>query len=197
MSVVFSKLSRYRRVPDTAVPDARGRVLAAKDIRLLPDVIGTFRHTVDAGDRLDQLSYSYYGEPLQYWHICDANPQFLSPLALLDKEPVTTARFPVQVVSGDPPWASALSALSARVGVEHVTVEEDVDLVEQRPPDSGQQVTVVVKRFIRALLVTYNGVNVDADTLSAVIEAAGFTVGPPVVRGQLGQQIVIPPAVNR
>lgn len=197
MSVVFSKLSRYRRVPDTAVLDARGRVLAAKDIRPLPDVIGTFRHTVDAGDRLDQLSYSYYGQPLQYWHICDANPQFLSPLALLDREPVTTTRFPVAVQAGDPPWATALSALSATVGVEHATVEEDVDLVEERSPDSGQQVTVVVKRFIRALLVTYNRLTVDADTLSAVIAAAGFTVGPPVVRGQLGQQIIIPPAVSR
>ena len=60
---MFSKQSRYRRVPDIAVPDARGRVLAAKDIRPLPDVTGTFRHTVNSGDRLDQLAYSYYGEP--------------------------------------------------------------------------------------------------------------------------------------
>jgi hypothetical protein len=196
VSVVFSKLSRYRRVPDTAVPDARGRVLAAKDIRPLPDVTGTFQHTVDSGDRLDQLAYSYYGQPLQYWHICDANPQFLSPLTLLGKEPVTTTRFPVSVAAGDPPWAAALHALSTTVGVEDVLAEEDVDLVEQRQTVGGQQVIVVVKRFNRAMLVTYNRLVVDATALSAVIAGAGFTVGPPVDSGQLGQPIVIPPAVT-
>jgi hypothetical protein len=196
VSVVFSKLSRYRRVPDIAVPDARGRVLAAKDIRPLPEVTGTFQHTVDAGDRLDTLAYSYYGEPLQYWHICDANPQFLSPLALLDKEPVTTTRFPVTVPAGDPPWAAALRALSATVGVEDATVDEDVTLVDQRQAVGGQPVTVVVKQFSRALLVTYNRLTVDSAALAAVIAAAGFVVGAPVDRGQLGQQIVIPPAVS-
>lgn len=196
MSVVFSKLSRYRQVPDIAVPDARGRVLAAKDIRPLPDVTGTFRHTVDSGDRLDQLSYSYYGQPLQYWHICDANPRFLSPLALLDKEPVTTTRFPVTTKVADPPWAAALSALSAMTGVEEATVEEDVDLVEQQQAVGSQQVTVLVKRFTRALLVTYNRLTVDAEALSAAIATTGFAVGPAVDSGQLGQQIVIPPTVS-
>jgi hypothetical protein len=196
VSVVFTKLSRYRRVPDIAVPDASGRVVAAKDIRPLPDVTGTFRHTVDAGDRLDTLAYSYYGEPLQYWHICDANPQFLSPLALLDSEPVTTTRFPVTVPSGDPPWAAALRALSATVGVEDATVDEDVTLADERQTVGGQPVTVVVKRFSRAVLVTYNRLTVDSAALAAVIAAAGFVVGAPVDSGQLGQQIVIPPAVS-
>ena len=68
--------------------------------------------------------------------------------------------------------------------------------MEQRQTVGGQQVTVVVQRFSRALLVTYNRINVDAAALSAVIMAAGFTVGPPTDTGQLGQQIVIPPAVT-
>jgi hypothetical protein len=192
---MFTKRSRYRPVPDIAVPDDRGRVLAAKGIRPLPDVTGTFQHTVDSSDRLDQLAYSYYGDPLQYWHICDANPQFLSPLALLGTEPVTTTFFPVAVDAGDPPWAVALSALFATLGVEDATVQEQADLVEQRQTVGGKQVTVVVQRFSRALLVTYNRINIDAAALSAVIMAAGFTVGPPTDTGQLGQQIVIPPAV--
>lgn len=192
---MFTKQSRYRLVPDIAVPDARGRVLATKDIRPLPDVPGTFQHTVDSSDRLDQLAYSFYGDPLQYWHICDANPQFLSPLALLGAEPVTTTIFPVAVAAGDPPWAVALTALVATVGVEEATVQEVADLVEQRQVVGGQQVTVVVQQFSRALLVTYNRINVDATALSAVIAAAGFTVGPPADTGQLGQEIVIPPAV--
>ena len=78
---MFSKISRYRKVPIVTAPDALGRLLAATDLRLLPNVSGDFRHTVDAGDRLDQLAYKYYSQPLQWWNICDANPEFLSPLA--------------------------------------------------------------------------------------------------------------------
>lgn len=196
MRAVFSKLSRYRQVPDTEVPDARGRVLAAKGLRPLPAVTGTFRHTVDSGDRLDTLAYSYYGQPLQYWHICDANPDFLSPLALLGQEPVAATRFPVSVAAGAPPWAAALRALAATVGVEEVTVEEGVTLAEQKQTVGGQPVTVVVRRFGRALLVRYNRLAVDAPVLAAVIAAAGFAVGPPADTGQLGRPIVVPPAVS-
>jgi hypothetical protein len=193
---MFSRLSRYRRVPDIAVPDAQGRVVAAKDIRPLPEVTGTFRHTVSSGDRLDQLSYTYYGEPLQYWHICDANPQYLSPLTMLDKDPVTTTRFPVTVTAGQPPWAAALRALSSTLGVEDVAVEESAELVKQQQTVGGQPVTVVVERFSRALRVTYNRLNVDTATLAAAIATAGFTVGSPANSGQVGRQIVIPPAVS-
>ena len=80
---MFSKISRYRKVPDVTAPDARDGCWPPRTLRLLPEVTGSFRHTVDAGDRLDQLAYTYYGQPLQWWRICDANPEFLSPLALL------------------------------------------------------------------------------------------------------------------
>jgi hypothetical protein len=168
---MFSKLSRYRRVPDIAVVDARGRVVAAKDFRPLPEVSGTFTHTVDSGDRLDRLAFTFYGQPSQYWHVCDANPEFLSPLALLGQEPLVTTRFPV-TAAGTPPWAALLAALSATVGVDTVTVADD---------------TVVV---------TYNRTGLDVTAVIDVIQAAGFTVGFPADRGQLGQQIVIPPVVS-
>ena len=77
-----------------AVPDASGRVLPAKGARPLPEVTGTFTHTVNSGDRLDELAFTYYRRPLDYWHICDANPSFLSPLALVGAEPVGTTVFP-------------------------------------------------------------------------------------------------------
>ncbi|MGH3901050.1 MAG: hypothetical protein ACRDTA_22950 [Pseudonocardiaceae bacterium] len=191
---MFGKLSRYRRVHDIAIPDAGGRVAAAKDIRPLPEVTGTFRHTVDAGDRLDQLAYRYYSQPLHYWHICDANPDFLSPLALLDDEPVATTRFPV-TVAGVPPWAALFQALAGVVGVEDVAVVEDVALEPERQVVNGQQVTVVVERPSRAVRVTYNRLNITAEALAGRIRAVGFGVGPPIDVGQLGQEIVIPPAV--
>lgn len=32
------------------------------------------QHRVVAGDRLDLLAARYFGDPLQYWRIADANP---------------------------------------------------------------------------------------------------------------------------
>jgi nucleoid-associated protein YgaU len=40
-------------------------------------------HQVTADDRLDLLAYRYYGDPLQYWRIVDANPA-RSPEDLLE-----------------------------------------------------------------------------------------------------------------
>ena len=193
---MFSNLSRYASVPDVVAPDPRGRMLAAKDFRPLPEVTGTFTHTVDAGDRLDQLAATYYGQPLHYWHICDANPRFLSPLGLLGREPTVTTRFPLTGPAGPPPWGALLRKLSSTVGVIAASPTEEVTLVPQTQSIGGKPVTVLVEHFIRAVTVTYNNVNVDARALRAAITTTGFAVGPPVDGGQLGQQIVIPAAVN-
>ncbi len=189
---MFSKISRYRKVADVTAPDAKGRILAAKDLRLLPVVTGTFRHTVEAGDRIDQLGYKYYSQPLQWWNICDANPEFLSPLELLDKDAIITTRFPVSI-SGTPPWATVIPALMALLGVEDVRVSEVIELVSKQVTVAGQTITALVEQPSRALLVTYNRLNVAAAQLASAIEAAGFTVAPFAEVGQLGQEITIPP----
>jgi hypothetical protein len=100
------------------------------------------------------------------------------------------------VASGTPPWAALLDALSGMVGVDDVAVTEDVTLEPRQQNVGGQPVTVYVERFDRSVSVRHNRVNVDAAAVAAVITAAGFTVGPPVEGGQLGQQIVIPAAVT-
>jgi Phage Tail Protein X len=193
---MFGKLSRYRDVPLVTVPDGSGRVVTATDFRPLPEVTGTFAHTVDAGDRLDQLAWSYYGRPQEYWHICDANPGFLSPLALLGQEPLATTRFPLTAPPSGPPWGAALAALAATTGVEDATVEEIAQLVPERRTVGGQQVTVTVERWTRALTVTHNRLNATQEALSSVIAGTGFTVGPPVPAGRVGQPVTIPPAVS-
>jgi hypothetical protein len=193
---LFSKVSRYRKVPILTAPDARGRVLAVTDIRQLPEVPGTFLHTVDSGDRLDQLATTYYDQPLQYWRICDANPDTLSPLALIDDEPVRIVRFPVASGAEPPPWSAALVKLSSLVGVEDVRVGEDVRLVSQTQTIGDKEVPVTVERFDRALIVTFNAVSLDASAVAKEIAKTGFTVGPPEDLGGLGQPIVIPPAVT-
>ena len=91
---MFSRISRYHTLPDIVTTDAEGRTFASKTLRPLPQVSGTFRHTVEDADRLDQLAYKYYREPRKWWRMSDANPEFLSPQALLGKEPIVTDRFP-------------------------------------------------------------------------------------------------------
>jgi hypothetical protein len=189
---MFSRISRYRKLPDVTTLDARGRTLAARTLRLLPDVTGVFRHTVEAGDRLDQLAYKYYAEPLHWWNICDANPAFLSPLSLIGKDTVVTVRFPV-TVSEPPPWAALFRSLAAMPGVEHVEVVEDVDLVPRSVTVSGQTIGAMVEHFSRSVLVTYNEQNLTAATVAAAIATARFVVAPFIRLDQLGQQIVIPP----
>ncbi len=196
MSRVFSKQSRYRRITDVTVPDVRGRMVFAKDFRPLPDVTGTFMHTVDSGDRLDHLAWRYYGQPLQYWRICDANPGFLSPLALVGQEALVTTLFPVTVRQGEPPWSVLVGAVSGTVGVEDVRVVESATLEEQRRAVDGAEVTVTVERISRAVVVTYNRGNLEATALAAVIDAAGFTVGPAADGGQVGRPIVVPVAAG-
>jgi hypothetical protein len=189
---MFSKISRYRKVPDVTAPDLQGRTLAAKDLRLLPNVTGTFRHTVDAGDRLDQLAYKYYSQPLQWWNICDANPEFLSPLALLGKDAIVTTSFPV-TVSGTPPWAALFRSVQGMPGVEDVQISESIQLVSQQVTVGGQTITALVEQFSRAVLVTYNRLNTTAATLATNIEKNGFQVGPFSDVGQVGREIIIPP----
>src|ERR1700736_919019 len=156
---MFSKISRYRKAADVTAPDSHGCTLAAKDLRLVPDVSGTFRHTVDAGDRLDQLAYKYYSQPTQWWNICDANPEFLFPLALLGKDAIVTTRFPV-TVPGPPPWAALYRTVREMLGVEDVQISEGIQLVAQQVTVGGQTITASVEQFSRAVLVTYNRLNV-------------------------------------
>jgi hypothetical protein len=192
---MFDKLSRYRKLPNVTAPDAEGRVLASKDLRLLPTVTGTFRHTVESGDRLDQLGYKYYSQPLQWWNIADASPAFLSPLALLGKDAITSTRFPLALPAGVTvsPWAALFASLQTVLGVEDIAIEEDVQLVPQQVTVGAQKIQVLIEQFSRAVLVTYNSLNVDPAALGSTITAAGFVVQPFVQVDQLGQQIIIPP----
>jgi hypothetical protein len=196
---MFSKISRYRTLPDVVTTDARGRTVSSKALRLLPAVTGTFLHTVEGVDRLEHLAFKYYQQPRNWWRICDANPAFMSPQGLLGKEPIVTARFPLTLRHEEtlPPWAELLGQLAAVVGVERVqVVEEEVELVPRQRDVAGTQVTVVVPRYERALIVTYNQMNVDAGALAQVIARPGVAVGSSEPIGRVGKPIVIPPPVG-
>jgi hypothetical protein len=196
---MFSKISRYRTLPDLVTTDARGRTVSSKTLRLLPTVTGTFLHTVEEMDRLEHLAFKYYQQPRNWWRICDANPEFMAPQALLGKEPIVTVRFPLALESEEaqPAWAGLLGQLAAMAGVERVqVVEQEVGLVQRSRDIAGTQVTVVIPRYERAVIVTYNQMNnVGAGDLVEVMAGEGFTVGPPEPIGRVGKPIVIPPDV--
>lgn len=118
MSAVFSRISRYRDLPDVVAPDARGRRVRSRSLRLLPQAGAALLHTVEEGDRLDHLADRYFGQPRSWWHIADANPEFLSPQALLGSEPGTVVEIPVEWEGPTPPWSGLLRTLSGTPGVE-------------------------------------------------------------------------------
>ena len=170
---MFSKISRYRKLPDVVTIDIKGRKLASKSLRLSPDVSGQFRHTIEDVDRLDHLASTYYRQPRKWWRICDANPEFLSPQALLGKEPIVTYRFPL-TFGADPAWAALLKQLSGMVGVEQAVVGDDW----------------------ASIVVTFNQINLDIENLADAIEAEEFhftIAGQPQPIGRVGKQIIIPP----
>ncbi|MFI7690059.1 hypothetical protein ACIBQ6_13365 [Nonomuraea sp. NPDC049655] len=176
---MFSNLSRYRAVPEEVVADVRGEAAVAAGLRPLPEAPAVLTHVIKAGDRLDQLAFAYYGQPLQYWRICDANPDYLSPLALLGREPLITTFFPVSEPRTGPPWGRTLQLLADTVGVVDVVVVDELG-----PPRNT------------ALLVKHNQLDVDAEGIAEVIGAVGFTVGIPAERTRVGASIFIPAAAE-
>ena len=192
MKSLFSRISRYHTLPDIVTTDARGRTLLSKTLRPLPPAPGTFRHTVEDADRLDHLAYKYYRQPTKWWRLSDANPEFLSPQALLGKEPIVTARFPLEFDGAQPPWAALVQKLTQHVGVEKVEVVEEIHLTPKAQTVGRRRVILNVEQFERAILVTYNQLNTNAGDLAGIIAAAGFTLRAPERLGRVGRQIIIP-----
>jgi len=90
---MFIKGSRYRSLTESSPIDAAGERRRGKDLRLIPKTTGQFLHTVHEGDRLDLLSFKYYGDATKWWQIADANPQSPLPAELLDRSPLVQERF--------------------------------------------------------------------------------------------------------
>ncbi|AGP37423.1 hypothetical protein BE04_26125 [Sorangium cellulosum] len=72
---MISRNSRYRRADVYA---SRDPARAERPIEgVAPHAAGELtvrrEHRVVEGERLDQLAHRYYGDPLKYWLICDAN----------------------------------------------------------------------------------------------------------------------------
>lgn len=92
---MFDPTSRYHTIDtaklNTTDSDGLPRVIAYKRRRFIPannGLVMIVEHTVVQGDRLDNLTARYLGDPLQFWRICDAN-NALRPDDLIDEAGTT------------------------------------------------------------------------------------------------------------
>jgi len=77
---MFDRASRYAAL-DTATLQATGGDGAPRELRyvrrrFLPEVDDErtlVEHAVAQGDRLDNLTARYLGDPQQFWRVCDTN----------------------------------------------------------------------------------------------------------------------------
>jgi hypothetical protein len=88
---VFDAASRYAAVPDATMPlelpDGSVRTVAYKRRRFIAPAGGDVllvEHVYAGGERLDNLTARYVGDPTQFWRICDAN-EVLRPEELTEE----------------------------------------------------------------------------------------------------------------
>jgi hypothetical protein len=70
---VFEPGSRYENVPEALYVGPDGRELRYKLLRPIPASPALAEHVVAQGDRLDLLAFRFFGDPEQFWRLCDAN----------------------------------------------------------------------------------------------------------------------------
>jgi hypothetical protein len=73
---MFPKSSRYASVDVLMWTAPDGRQIAYLRRRFLPPdsaAIPLAEHVVTKGERLDNITAKYLGDPEQFWRVCDAN----------------------------------------------------------------------------------------------------------------------------
>jgi hypothetical protein len=73
---MFPVTSRYYGVEVAQWPAATGQAVVYLRRRFVPDgskAIVLTEHSVSQGDRLDNVTARYLGDPEQFWLVCDAN----------------------------------------------------------------------------------------------------------------------------
>ncbi len=77
---MFDPTSRYFNIENATLnvmeKDGTARSIVYKKRRFIPpgdDMTTVVEHTVTQGERLDNITARYLGDPTQFWRICDAN----------------------------------------------------------------------------------------------------------------------------
>ena len=74
--MTFPPTSRYYGIETTTIETGDGRIHAYLRRRFLPqpeNFTTLQEHVVVQGDRIDNVTARYLGDPLQFWRVCDAN----------------------------------------------------------------------------------------------------------------------------
>ena len=83
----FPPTSRYHDVEIATLTMPDGRTIAYLRRRVVPppESMALLReHTVRAGERIDQITATYLGDPEQFWRVADAN-RAVAPEELTDE----------------------------------------------------------------------------------------------------------------
>lgn len=77
---MFEKNSRYYDIKDATIQttgeDGETITIIYKKRRFIPDNENTteiLEHSVTEGERLDNITARYLGDPTQFWRLCDSN----------------------------------------------------------------------------------------------------------------------------
>ena len=73
---MFPITSRYYNIKTAQHETADGKQVAYLRRRFIPPperFALLFEHVVTEGERLDNITFKYMGDPEQFWRICDAN----------------------------------------------------------------------------------------------------------------------------
>ena len=73
---LFTDTSRYAATPTATLETPDGKTIVYLLRRFLPSADRfalLVEHTVKQGDRLDNVTAQYLGDPEQFWRLCDAN----------------------------------------------------------------------------------------------------------------------------
>jgi hypothetical protein len=86
MAIAFPVNSRYFGTGTSEYTSPDGRTYVYLNRRFLPpgeSLELLEEHTVQEHERLDQIAFQHFGDPVLYWHICDANDA-MKPADLLE-----------------------------------------------------------------------------------------------------------------
>ena len=84
---MFPVTSRYYGIETTKLMTPEGREIVYLRRRFLPptaNAVVLTEHVVTQGERLDNITARYLGDPEQFWRLCDAN-KALRPDDLTDE----------------------------------------------------------------------------------------------------------------
>lgn len=77
---MFDKNSRYYNIKEAIISiagrDGEAATIVYKKRRFIPKTEGMttiLEHTVTQGERLDNITALYFGDPTLFWNICDSN----------------------------------------------------------------------------------------------------------------------------